>query len=99
MKKLLNFYYKLIRSNSGVSSKAYVMVWGTIISTLVLFFYLTMLVIESLVEVKAHINWYEFSSVIASISVLILASVWGKIKGEQYYYENNNDSNQEGGVG
>ena len=97
MKRLLKFYVSLIRSNSGVSSKSYVMVWGTIVSTIVLLFYLTMLVIESFSEVKAHINWIEFSSVIASISVLILASVWGKVKGEQYYFENNNKEEDNSG--
>lgn len=101
MKKLLRFYSSLIRANSGVSSKSYVMVWGTIVSTVVLFFFLTMLIIESIIKVEVCINWFEFSGVIGSISVLILASVWGKVKGEQYYYENNpgQDPNDQNGVG
>lgn len=84
--KVLHFFKDLVRSNSGISVKSFIMLWGAGISTLVIVWYLTMKTIEMFTDYVLHNNWAEFTAVIGSLSVFILASVYGKVKGEQSYY-------------
>lgn len=87
------------------------MLWGTGISTLVVVWYLTMKTIEMFTDYVLHNDWTEFVAVIGSLSVFVLATVYGKVKGEQSYYsyraleqdytepQNNSNINMEDGVG
>ena len=90
IKSSSKFRRDIIKSNSGISSKSYVMVKGMQLSKLVVYWYLAMLTLERFTPYEADINWLDFSAVITSLSVFILASAWGKIKGEQSYYRRYN---------
>lgn len=84
--RILHFFKNLVISNSGTSIKSFIMLWGAGISTLVVVWYLTMKTIEMFTNYVLHNNWTEFVAVIGSLSVFILATVYGKVKGEQSYY-------------
>ena len=88
--KIFRFFKNLVTSNSGTSVKSFIMLWGAGISTLVVVWYLTMKTIEMFTDYVLHNNWAEFVAVIGSLSVFILATVYGKVKGEQSYYSYRN---------
>ena len=104
--KILQYLDELVTTDSGKSSKSFIAVWGVAMSTLIILWYLTMKTIEMFTTYVLNSNWTDFVAVLGSISVFILASVYGKVKGEQSYYssldnsESNNISlNKEDGVG
>jgi len=84
--KILDYLDKLITNNTGKSSKSFISVWGVVMSTLIIVWYLTMKTIEMFTDYILNTNWTDFVAVLGSISVFILAAVYGKVKGEQSYY-------------
>lgn len=98
IKKQLEFQREVIKSDSGISSKSYVMVEGMKVAKLIIYWYLSVLTIEIFTKYELRTNWLEFVSVLGALSVFILASAWGKVKGEQSYWSNygtnvNNEDN------
>lgn len=84
--KILDYLDKLITTNTGKSSKSFISVWGVVMSTLIIVWYLTMKTIEMFTDYILNTNWSDFVAVLGSISVFILAAVYGKVKGEQSYF-------------
>lgn len=102
IRKKQRFRDSVIKSDSGVSSKSYVMVEGMELAKKVVYWYLIILTIEMFTDYVLRSNWVDFAAVVVALSGLILASAWGKIKGEQSYWNNygsgiNNDDNINGG--
>jgi len=88
LKSRSKFREDIIRSNSGISSKSYVMVEGMQISKLIIYWYLSVLTIEMFTDYVLRSNWLDFVAVLGALSVFILASAYGKVKGEQSYWSN-----------
>jgi len=84
--KILDYLDKLITNDTGKSSKSFVSVWGVVMSTIIIVWYLTMKTIEMFTDYILNTNWTDFVAVLGSISVFILAAVYGKVKGEESYY-------------
>lgn len=86
LRRRREFRSEVIRSNSGVSSKSYVMVEGMQIAKVVVYWYLIVLTIEMFTDYVLRSNWVDFGVVLGALSGFVLATAWGKIKGEQSYY-------------
>jgi len=86
IKSRMELRKKILTSNSGVSSKAWVMVSGMDLAKVVVFWYLTVLTIEMFTDYVLRSDWKTFGAVIVSLSVLIASAAYGKIKGEESYY-------------
>ena len=86
IKDRINFRRKILTSNSGISSKSWVMVTGMNLSRVVVYWYLAILTVEMFTDYVLRSDWKAFAAVIVSQSVFILASAWGKTKGEESYY-------------
>lgn len=85
----IEFQRNIIRNNSGMSSKSYVMVKGMQLTRVIVIWYLIVLMIEMFTDYVLRSNWLDFVAVIGALSVFVLASAWGKVKGEQSYWNNN----------
>ena len=102
--KILSYIDALITNDSGKSSKSFVVVWGVSVSTLIILWYLTMKTIEMFTNYVLNNDWTDFVAVLGSISVFILASIYGKVRGEQSYYssltnvEESESINKEDGI-
>ena len=102
--KILRYIDALITNDSGKSSKSFVVVWGVSMSTLIILWYLTMKTIEMFTNYVLNNDWTDFVAVLGSISVFILASIYGKVRGEQSYYssltnvEESESINKEDGI-
>lgn len=72
-----------------MSSKSYVMVKGMQLTRVIVIWYLIVLMIEMFTDYVLRSNWLDFVAVIGALSVFVLASAWGKVKGEQSYWNNN----------
>lgn len=93
IKKKQDFRRELIKSNSGVSSKSYIMIEGMRLAKLIVYWYLIVLTLEIFTKYELRTNWIDFIGVLAALSGFILASVYGKVKGEQAYYRHYNYDN------
>lgn len=87
------FRREIIRSNTGMSSKSYVMVQGMQLTRVIVYWYLTMLTFEMFTDYVLRSSWIDFVAVIGALAVFVLASAWGKVKGEQSYWYNNQSQN------
>lgn len=81
-----DFRRKILTSNSGVSSKSWVMVAGMDLARVVVYWYLTVLTIEMFTDYVLRSDWKAFSAVLVSLSILIASAAYGKIKGEESFY-------------
>lgn len=88
IKSKFKFQREIIKSNSGISSKSYVMVEGMKLAKLIIYWYLAVLTVEIFTKYELRTNWLEFTSVLGALSVFVLASAYGKVKGEQSYWNN-----------
>lgn len=98
LKEKTKFDREVIKRNSGTSSKSYVMIEGIRITRLIVVWYLSIQTIEIFTDYAINTNWYEFAATITALSGFVLASAWGKVKGEQSYWNNNtstDDNTQE----
>lgn len=62
------------------------MLEGIFLTRIIVFWYLAMQTIEMFTNYVLRSNWIDFVAVIGALSVFVLASAWGKVKGEQSYY-------------
>ena len=85
------FRRDVIRSDSGISSKSYVMVEGMQLYKLIVYWHVGVLTVDIFTPYNVEINWLDFVAVIVSLSTFVLASAWGKIKGEQSYWSSRFD--------
>ena len=94
IKSRRDFRRKILTSNSGVSSKSWVMVAGMDLARVVVYWYLAVLTIEMFTDYVLRSDWKTFGAVIVSLSIFIAASAYGKIKGEESFYSafNSEDS-------
>jgi len=86
IKSRRDFRRKILISNSGVSSKSWVMVAGMNLARVVVYWYLAVLTTEMFTDYVLRSDWKTFSAVIISLSLFVGASAWGKIKGEESFY-------------
>jgi len=93
IKSRRDFRRKILTSNSGISSKSWVMVSGMNLARVVVYWYLIVLTIEMFTDYVLRSDWKTFAAVITSLSILIASAAYGKIKGEESYYGafNSND--------
>lgn len=102
-----DFREDIIRSNSGMSSKSYVMLEGMKLAKIIVYWYLGVLTLEIFTPFTLRTNWIEFVAVLGGLSAFVLASAWGKVKGEQSYWSSQSygsnirgeEINNEEGVG
>jgi len=86
IKSRRDFRRKILISNSGVSSKSWVMVAGMDLARVVVYWYLAVLTTEMFTDYVLRSDWKVFAAVITSLSVLILSAAYGKVKGEESFY-------------
>ncbi len=86
IKSRRDFRRKILTSNSGVSSKSWVMVAGMNLARVVVYWYLAVLTTEMFTDYVLRSDWKTFSAVIVSLSLLIASAAYGKIKGEESFY-------------
>ena len=86
IKSRRDFRRKILTSNSGISSKSWVMVAGMNLARVVVYWYLTVLTIEMFTDYVLRSDWKVFAAVITSLTFFVAASAYGKIKGEESYY-------------
>jgi len=86
IKSRVDFRRKILTSNSGVSSKSWVMVAGMDLARVVVYWYLAVLTTEMFTDYVLRSDWKVFAAVITSLSVLILSAAYGKVKGEESFY-------------
>jgi len=79
---------ELLKSNSGLSSKSYVMIQGVRLAKVIVYWYLGVLTVEMFTNYVLRSDWIQFVAVIGALSTFILASAWGKVRGEQSYNSN-----------
>ena len=96
LKRRRDFQDEIIRSNSGVSSKSYVMINGFKLARFIVYWYVGVQTVEIFTDYSLNTNWMEFVAVLAALTAFVVGSAWGKIKGEQSYYGGlyGNDSNE-----
>ena len=93
LREKILFQRSIITNNTGVSSKSYVMIKGMKLTQVIVYWYLIMLTIEMFTDYVLRSNWLDFVAVIGALAVFVLASAWGKIKGEQNYWDNGYSNN------
>lgn len=86
LKKRREFQDEIIRSNSGVSSKSYVMINGFKLARFIVYWYVGVQTVEIFTDYTLNTNWTEFVAVLVALTTFVVGSAWGKIKGEQSYY-------------
>jgi len=90
IKDRINFRRKILTNNTGVSSKSWVMLEGMSLAKAVVYWYLGVLTVEMFTDYVLRSDWKSFAAVLVSISILVAAAAWGKIKGEESYYSSFN---------
>jgi len=86
IKDHINFRRKILTNNTGVSSKSWVMLEGMSLAKVVVYWYLGVLTVEMFTDYVLRSDWKSFAAVLVSISILVAAAAWGKIKGEESFY-------------
>ena len=92
LKALWDLHVSVITANNGVSSKAYIMVLGVWIGFEVTQVVLFLTVLDYF-ETRT-LNYAGIATLLGGLSVLILASAWGKTKSDQAYYNSNNEDKE-----
>ena len=85
MSKRWELYVSIIKSDSGVSSKSYVMVEGFKLGRTISIAYLILSILDYFKT--GELDYIGTTALLGGLSALILASAWGKTKSEQAYWE------------
>lgn len=92
------FYEKIVRNNTGVSSKNYALVTGVQIAKFWTLVYLpAMLFIDQIWQLPININLYGVTALIGAIEAILAILILFKVKSERYEFQNkhNLDTSEE----
>ena len=76
------FILNLLKNNTGVSLKAFVALLGIANATLMVLSVIIVLIVDLLDNFKIDSDLYGVAALIGAIAGFVVATVWGKVKGE-----------------
>lgn len=85
------YFNLLITNNTGVSLKAFMALSGMILASLMVLTIITTLIVDLFTNYKVDTDLYGIAAVIGAIAGFIVASVYGKLKGEEIDKNNNQE--------
>lgn len=80
---MLKYLNLLITNNTGVSLKAFMALSGMILASLMVLTIIVALIVDLFTNYKIDTDLYGIATVIGAIAGFIVASVYGKLKGEE----------------
>ena len=80
----MGYWKDLLRSNTGVSSKTFVMVLAAIAGVFTLGVVVFILIVDLFTDKQIKTDLFGIAAVITAIATLIGASIYGKVSSEKY---------------
>lgn len=85
------YFNLLITNNTGVSLKAFMALSGMILASLMVLAIIVVIIVDLFTTYKIDTDLYGIATVIGAIAGFIVASVYGKLKGEEIDKNNNQE--------
>ena len=88
---LFKVLIKILKSNTGYSSKTLTMLWAMAIGTIMFLIILFILLIDLFTDYSIKTDLYGIATVIGAISAFIVSTIAGKVYGDKQYIKRNNE--------
>lgn len=88
---MLKYLNLLITNNTGKSLKAFMALSGMILASLMVLCVIVVVIVDLFTNYKVETDLYGIATVIGAIAGFIVASVYGKLKGEEIESKNNQE--------
>ena len=88
-----NFLLRIVKSNTGYSSKTLTMLWAMAISTVLFIAIIIVVLVDLFTDYSVDTDLYGVSAIIGGITMFAISAIAGKVYGDtQYVNKNNRDS-------
>jgi hypothetical protein len=85
---MLKFLKNLLTNNTGVSLKSFIALSGIVLTTLMVLCIIAVVIVDLFTNYKVDTDLYGIATVIGAVSAFVVASVYGKLKGEELEFKN-----------
>ena len=90
---LFKVLIKILKSNTGYSSKTLTMLWAMAISTVLFIAIIIVVLVDLFTDYSVDTDLYGVSAIIGGITMFAISAIAGKVYGDtQYVNKNNRDS-------
>ena len=87
---LFKVLIKILKSNTGYSSKTLTMLWAMTVSTLLFLTIIVIVTVDLFTDYSVDTDLYGISAVIGGITMFAISAIAGKVYGDKQYIDKNN---------
>ena len=85
-----NFLLRILKSNTGYSSKTLTMLWAMAISTVLFIAIIIVVLVDLFTNYSVETDLYGVSAIIGGITMFAISAIAGKVYGDKQYIDKNN---------
>lgn len=85
-----NFLLRIVKSNTGYSSKTLTMLWAMAISTVLFIAIIIVVLVDLFTDYSVETDLYGVSAIIGGITMFAISAIAGKVYGDIHYVDKNN---------
>lgn len=87
---LFKVLIKILKSNTGYSSKTLTMLWAMAISTILFIAIIIVVLVDLFTNYSVETDLYGVSAIIGGITMFAISAIAGKVYGDKQYIDKNN---------